>query len=673
MPIEMSKYLGIYITEATEHLEALGRELVELEKNKSDEVVDSMFRHAHSIKGMAAAMGYEATAVVAHRIEDLAQVVRADRSQLNPELVDLLLAGTDALSEQVRAAAENREAPEPQTILARLTAKFTALTQRSPPPTRVMEVAKQEAKAAATLPAPTAAQPIQAEAPSTAALSSNFQGRWSIRLSVAPTCQVPGVRAFLVYKRLSNAGRIFELRPPIESLRSGRIPDGLISMELQTEASESEIRALVKNIAEVELLSVEAVQSSPAAAPAKAEPAPDGARSGAQDPMRTVRIRTELLDYLLENAGELLLAGANMREWGKGLPGQIRAQFNEGVDRLQLLVKDLHGKVMSSRMTPLSTITDRLPRATRDLARRRGKEVDLVVTGADVELDRAIIDCVSDPLLHLLRNCVDHGIEEPKERETAKKGPRGRVLLGVRRTQDRVVIELEDDGRGMDAEKLKSLAKERGLITAEVAARMSDKEAFLLACLPGISTAKEVSEISGRGVGLDAVKRAVENLGGKFEIDSRRGRGTRFTLDLPLTVSVINLMLAKVSEEVVGLPIAKVLGATAVDSGKLSSSRDSAYLAHEGGLLPVYELASLLRWPAAPPGGIRPYIVSEGESGKVALAVDKLLGQEEVVLKVLPSPLHLIPGLSGVSILGSGKPIFILDVARLLEYGPAGS
>ncbi len=165
----------------------------------------------------------------------------------------------------------------------------------------------------------------------------------------------------------------------------------------------------------------------------------------------------------------------------------------------------------------------------------------------------------------------------------------------------------------------------------------------------------------------------MENLGGKFEIDSRRGRGTRFTLDLPLTVSVINLMLAKVSEEVVGLPIAKVLGATAVDSGKLSSSRDSAYLAHEGGLLPVYELASLLRWPAAPPGGIRPYIVSEGESGKVALAVDKLLGQEEVVLKVLPSPLHLIPGLSGVSILGSGKPIFILDVARLLEYGPAGS
>jgi two-component system chemotaxis sensor kinase CheA len=672
MPIEMSKYLGIYIAEATEHLDALGRELVELEKNKTEAVVDSMFRHAHSLKGMAAAMGYEASAVLAHRIEDLVQVVRNDPSRLNPELVDLLLAGTDALNEQVRAVAENREAPAPQAILARLGAKFTALTQRAPAPTRVLEVAKPEAKAALAADAPPTIQPVPAPTPPKPPASSNFQARWSIRLGVAPSCQVPGVRAFLVYKRLSNAGRIFELRPPIESLRSGRIPDGLISMELQTEASEDEIRALVKNIAEVELLSLEAIQSVPAA-PAKPQASPEAGRRATQEPIRTVRIRTELLDYLLENAGELLLAGANMREWGKGLPGQIRTQFNEGVDRLQLLVKDLHGKVMSSRMTPLSSVTDRLPRATRDLARRQGKEVDLVVTGADIELDRAIIDCVSDPLLHLLRNCVDHGIEDPKEREAAKKGAQGRVLLGVRRSQDRVVIELEDDGRGMDPEKLKSLAKERGLISAELASRMSDKEAFLLACLPGISTAREVSEISGRGVGLDAVKRAVENLGGKFEIDSRRGRGTRFTLDLPLTVSVVNLMLAKVCEEVVGLPIAKVLGATEVDSGKLSSSRDSAFLSHEGGLLPVYELASLLRWPSAPPSGVRPYIVSEGESGKVALAVDKLLGQEEVVLKVLPSPLHLIPGLSGVSILGSGRPIFILDVARLLGHGLATS
>jgi len=662
MPIEMSKYLGIYVTEATEHLEALGRELVELEKNADDSLVDSMFRHAHSVKGMAAAMGYEASAILAHRMEDIVQLVRSDRSKLSGDLVDLLLATTDALMEQVRAAADNRAAPQPDEILTRLTGTVSALTGRAPAATRVLAVEP-------PVPAETKSPPIEPPA-----AGSSFNGRWAIQLRVAASCQVPGVRAFLVYKRLSNTGRIFELRPPIESLRSGRIPDGLISLELETSASASEIESLAKNIAEVELLSLKQVKSTvPEVVSAQETSAASRKTGGGQEGQRTVRIRTELLDYFLENAGELLLASANLREWGKGLPAQIRAQFNEGVDRLQLLAKNLHSKVMSSRMMPLTSVTDRFPRVTRDLARRHGKEVDLVIAGAEVELDRAIIDSVSDPLLHLLRNCVDHGIEEPKQRENAKKGPRGRILLGVRRTQERVVIELEDDGRGMDAEKLKAIAKERGLITVDAAAKMSDKEAFLLACLPGISTATGVTDTSGRGVGLDAVKKAVENLGGKFEIESRRGRGTRFVLDLPLTVSVVNLMLAKVSEEVVGLPISKVLGATEMDSGKLSSSRDSTFLQHESSLLPVYELAALLRWPAARANGARPYIVTEGETGRVALAVDKLLGQEEVVLKVLPAPLHLIPGLSGVSILGSGRPIFVLDIPRLLEHGLAAS
>ena len=412
---------------------------------------------------------------------------------------------------------------------------------------------------------------------------------------------------------------------------------------------------------------------APPAPVVKSEPMGEAARPANLDSTRTVRIRTELLDYFLENAGELLLATANLREWGKSLPVAVRPRLDERVDRMQILVKDLHGKVMSARMTPLSVVTDRLPRAARDLARSQSKEVDLVVTGAEVELDRAIIDTLSDPLLHILRNCIDHGFEGPEERARMGKGPRGRLLLAVRRSQERVVLELEDDGRGMDIEKLKALAQGRGLLTAEAAEHLTDKEALLLACLPGISTAKDVTELSGRGVGLDAVKRAVENVGGKFEIDSRRGRGTRFTLDLPLTVSVINLMLARVDEQIVGFPITKVLSATEVDATKLSTSRDSAFLPHDNALLPVYELSALLRWSTPKPSGLRPYIVTETENGRVALAVDKLLGQEEVVLKAVPQPLQLVPGLAGVSILGSGRPIFILDLPRLLEHELAAS
>ena len=394
----------------------------------------------------------------------------------------------------------------------------------------------------------------------------------------------------------------------------------------------------------------------------------DSARASADASTRTVRVRTELLDYFLDTVGELMLATARLREVGKVMPEVSRPALEEGVYRLHTLVKDLHDKVMSARMTPLSLITDRLPRAARDLARRKEREVELVITGAEIELDRAILDELADPLLHLLRNCIDHGLEAPEERLAAKKSVRGRVLVTVRRARDRVIIDIEDDGRGMDPAKLKASALKRGLITEEAAARMADRDAFLLSCLPGVSTAKDITDISGRGVGMDAVKRVVESVGGTLEIESERGRGTCFTLRLPLTVAVVHLLLVQVGEEVFGLPIAKVVGATEADPDALSRSRETALLPHGNGLLPVHALEVLLGVPASPRPGFRPFVVMEGDAGtgKVALAVDRLLGQEEVVLKPLSRPLDLLPGLSGVTILGSGRPVFILDVPRLL-------
>ena len=248
----------------------------------------------------------------------------------------------------------------------------------------------------------------------------------------------------------------------------------------------------------------------------------------------------------------------------------------------------------------------------------------------------------------------------------AQKAPAGRVAVTVRRQRDRVVLEVEDDGRGMDPQKLKDAAVARGHLTAEAAGRMTDREAFMLACLPGVSTAADVSDISGRGVGMDAVKRAVESVGGTLEIESEKGRGTRFTLRLPLTVAVVNLLLVQAGAEIVGLPIGKVLAVLEADHAALSRSRETPLIAHGSSLLPVHVLAELLHVPPSPRTGVRPYLVMESDTGKVALAVDRLLGQEEVVLKALSRPLDLVAGLSGVTILGSGRPIFILDVPRLL-------
>ncbi|ATB50725.1 chemotaxis protein CheA [Corallococcus macrosporus] len=842
MTMDMSRYLGLFISEATDHLEALGRDLVELEREGSSSAVDSMFRHAHSVKGMASSMGFEPIAIVAHRVEDLVDAVRQDRGRLDRDLVDLLLTAADTMLAQVRAVAEGKPPDDAAALLTQLSQRVTTMTGHAPAATRVAKVTalKPEgggsdsggtgsggagssggpdsggggagpagggspgsgagggsgssstggpdsngpgpggsgggasasdgggaggptggaapggagagptasggagpggamgadagagstgsggagpggatvadagagstgsggagpggamgADAGATgvsaapapnvtpssggvvvpLPSRRATDAPGAEAPpppdlanalksaASAPIPDTLAQRWAVRLRIAPTCQVPGVRAFLVHKRLTNLGTLVDLRPALEELKAGRIPDGNIQLELETPAGEAGIHAALKNVAEVEVVSVKPAVAAPVVPPTLV-PVPDGARAPADTASRTVRVRTELLDYFLDTVGELMLATARLREVGKVLPENTRPALEEGVYRLHTLVKDLHDKVMTARMTPLSLITDRLPRAARDIARRKEREVDLVITGAEIELDRAILEELADPLLHLLRNCIDHGLESPEDRVAAKKGARGRVLVAVKRARDRVIIELEDDGRGMDPAKLKNAAVSRGLLSAEAAARMTDREAFMLSCLPGVSTAKDITDISGRGVGMDAVKRVVENVGGTLEIDSERGRGTRFTLRLPLTVAVVHLLLVEVGEEVFGLPIAKVVGATEADGGSLSRSRETALLPHGNSLLPVHSLDALVGVPAPLRLGTRPFVVMDGDSGRVALAVDRLLGQEEVVLKPLSRPLDLLPGLSGVTILGSGRPVFILDVPRLLS------
>ncbi|HVP65927.1 MAG TPA: chemotaxis protein CheW, partial [Anaeromyxobacteraceae bacterium] len=381
---------------------------------------------------------------------------------------------------------------------------------------------------------------------------------------------------------------------------------------------------------------------------------------------RTVRVRAELLDDFLDVVGELLLATARLRAVGRAIPEAQRRPHDEGVDRLHGIVKDLHGKVMAARMTPLTLLSDRLPRAARDLARRSGKQVDVAVSGAEIEIDRSLVEDIADPVLHVLRNAVDHGLENPAERISSGKSATGHVEVSARRERDRLVLEIADDGRGMDPERLRQAAVERGAISREAAAALSDAEALELSCLPGVSTARVLTDVSGRGVGMDAVKKAVEALGGSLAIDSRRGRGTRISMRLPLTVAVQPLLLVRVGSEILGLPVAKVHGAAEVEVERLERSGGAPLLGFAGGHVPVHDLGRLIGLPPARTSGRRSIVVTEAEGGRVGLAVDQLLGQEEAVLKPLHRPLSLVPGLSAVTVLGSGRPVFVLDVPRLV-------
>lgn len=651
--MDMSRYLGLFASEAGEHLEALGKELTRVESERTPELVDSVFRHAHSVKGMAASMGFEPIATLAHRAEDLIGAIREDPERLTREAIDLLLRATDSLQSQVKLAVEGKPLEPDGALIDALAALFARVND---------EVAAR--------PAPLPAAPVEAAPAVEPAPAEHADwGRLTVKVQIVKSCPTPGVRGFLVHKKLSGLGQIFDLRPPLEELKAGRLPENGITLVLETRAGEAAVRKVLAQVSDLEKVEVAALPSLAHDAPpptAKPEREPDGARPIGVEPTRTVRVKTEVLDHFLDGVGELLLATAHLRDLSKRLAERDRTPFDEGIDRLHGIVKDLHDRVMGARMTPLAQITDRLPRAARDIMRRTGKEAELTISGQEIELDRAILDELADPVLHLLRNCLDHGLESAEERAAAGKPERGRIRVAARRDRDRVLLELEDDGRGMDPEKLKASAIARGLLTAESAEKLTLRESLMLACLPGVSTAKSVSDLSGRGVGMDAVKRVVENLGGTLEIDSEPGRGTRFTLRLPLTVAVVNVLLIGVGEEVYGLPITKVVGAVELTPDDLYRSQGARMLSHGGELLNVHPLANLLAVPPGPELPQQPYVVVEGDGDRLALQVDRLLGQEEVVLKPLSRPLDKIPGLSGVTILGNGRPIFILDVPRLV-------
>lgn len=647
---DTSRYLSLFVSEATEHLDALGKELVRLEGGVTVEAIDSLFRHAHSVKGMAGSMGYDATTALAHSLEDLLDRVRTTPARLDRTVADLVLQAVDALGGHVKAANTSAPFPDSTALLTQLKALTASLQPGEGP---------QDFSPATPAPlVETAGQP-----------ESELPPRWLVTLRVATHSAQPGVRGFLAYKRLSSLGNLFRCTPSLDEVKAGRLPGGTFEVELESSEAEAAVAKTVSQVADVELVSLKRVASAPPVPVAEdakpaAEPEP---RVVGQEPPRTVRVRTELLDEFLDLAGELMLATAGVREVGRGLDDLLRGRLNESVDRLHGLVRGLHDKVMKARMTPVSVITDRLPRAARDIARRRGREIELILSGSEVELDRAIVDELSDPVLHLLRNAIDHGVEPPEERRMRGKPPRGTVKLSVKRASDRVLLEVEDDGRGMDVERLKALAVERGLLTAEAAKDLPEREALLLSTAPGLSTAASVTDISGRGVGMDAVKRAVEAVGGTLEITSRRGLGTTFRLSLPLTVAMVNLLLVGLGDDVYGLPITKVAGVVETTRASLSHSRDVPVLQFGASVVPARELSAVLEVPGRPHDvdAVSPFVVVDTDDGRVALAVDALLGQEEVVLKALSRPLDQVPGLAGVTVLGNGRPVFILDVARL--------
>jgi two-component system, chemotaxis family, sensor kinase CheA len=661
--VDLRRYLPLFVTEAGEHLAGYARDLVRIEKGVGEgadvkAIIDSLFRHAHSVKGMSASMELEGVSKLAHRAEDLVDVLRKEPTRLDAAAVDDLLAAGDALQAMVQASATGAKPEADAGMLARLAETARRCRAGEPAPPRAAPAPGGPAPETRQPQAPPEAQPQEP-------LPAARHRRLRVQVEIAAGCPVPAVRAFLVVKKLAGLGAVVQASPGVDDLKAGRIPGKRLEILLDTPEPVPALERTLAQISDLASIAVRVAEAQALATPAPPVRAP-AAPDATLEALRTVRVRTEILDEFLDSVGELILATARVRELGKTVPVQHRPGLLENVDRLHAIVKDLHDKVMTVRMTPLQLVTERLPRAARDIARKVNKQVEVQVSGAEIELDRAILEELSDPLLHLLRNAIDHGIEAPHLRLLAGKAATGHVAVQARRERDRVILEIADDGRGMDPAKLRAAALAHGSLTPEEAAGLSDRDTMMLACLPGVSTAEAVTDVSGRGVGLDAVKRTAEAVGGTLEIESTPGQGTRFTLRLPLTVAVQPVLLVQVGEEVLGLPIGKVHGAAQVALGRLDRAQGTPVLLHDGAMLPVHDLSRLLGFPEERERDERAVVVAEAAEGaRVGLAVDKLIGQQEAVLKPLGQPLENVPGISAVTVLGNGRPVFILDVQRL--------
>lgn len=652
--MDLKKYLGLFLSESRERLQAMERVLVDLDhaegKPPAPGLVDDFFRAAHSIKGMAASMGFQQTTSLSHALEDMMDPVRSGAEPLTRPTVDLMLAGVDRLRELIEAidAGEGKESGSADALVAKIRERRAPGAPAAAAAEPATPAAKPKSNGGNAKPA-AAAEPVASGEPTV-----------SVQVEISPTSRTPAVRGYLVHKRLSELAPIVRMSPPLDEVKKGNF-DRKMLLELGGSPADDAIRAKVAGIPEI--VRVEIRRGGQVVVADSEAPTVSAATLKAD---RIVRIQSSLLDSLIDGAGEILTLRHTLR---KEAESSNNARLLDAVTRMERIAHEMHRGALAARLAPIGTILERLPRTAREVARISGKEVEVEIEGGEIEIDRAILEEIQGPLVHVIRNAVDHGLETPDVRVENGKPARGRLHIRITREKDFVTISVADDGRGMDPDKIRQAAVSRGIIDEERAQALDDREALRLICLPGFSTAEKLTEISGRGVGMDVVRTTVEGFGGEFEIESTIGRGSLMLLRLPRTIALVQVLLAHTGEEMYAVPLNKILRSIEVSSGDVKSVPRGSAIEVSGELIPVRPLAEALGRPVAArltlDLRVRALVV-ESRGKKAALAVDEIAGVQEVVVKPLGMPLRRIEGVAGITRVGDGRPVFLLDPQKLL-------
>lgn len=677
--METSQYLDIFIDESTEHLDTLYQQLLALEKTPEDaSIIEEIFRAAHTLKGMAATMGYEDLAHLTHVLENIFDGIRYDRIQVQTEMMDHLFHTADHMNAMVEDIANGgdgkRDVQAMMDILDR--------------------IEKGELSVAATTVAPASASSanlVLDEFQRTILEESTERGfeNFQIEIVLQEDCLLKGARVFMLFELMEKLGEVVHANPSVQELEEEAFDDRFSVLVVSKEPADA-IKAALLKVSEVASIDVTPFsQEANQLQNSQQEEKPDVSEQVVQEqskkgktssgdnagapaaaakaaPTKTIRVNIERLDILMNLFEELAIDRGQLEQISLDLGNN---DLQETVERMSRVSSDLQNIILTMRMVPIDTVFNRFPRMIRQLARDLHKEVEVEIIGAETELDRTVIDEIGDPLVHLIRNAMDHGIETPEERKAAGKTEQGKIVLKSYHSGNHVFVEISDNGAGINKEKVKNKAIEKGVITTREAEELTDQEAYELILASGFSTNEEISDVSGRGVGLDVVKNTIESLGGNISIDATNGQGSTFTIQLPLTLSIISVLLVELQKEKYAIPLSSIIETAILRKEDIYSAHQQKVIDFRGNVVPLVDLSELFEVPQTDEKEeeyVSVVIIRKGNK-LTGLIVDAFIGQQEIVLKSLGDYLTNVFAISGATILGNGEVALIVDSNALVK------
>ena len=684
-----NQYMDMFLDESHEHLQSLNEGLLRLEENMEEiSVVNDIFRNAHTLKGMSATMGFAKIAELTHEMEDVLDLVRKEQLKLNEDIMDTLFKCLDSLEQMVDSVG-NGEA-EDVVDVSDLVAKLSSISKGTPPP------------AAAPAAGGAAAAPAAGDASGGAGSDLGIDdidldvmkkakdagmNVFHVKVTLMESCVLKAARSVMVMHALDEIGDVIKSVPPAEDLEQEKF-ERSFDIVLATASDAEAVTNAVDTVSEIEDIGVEELDpdalakpaepapaaAAPAAAAAAAAPkkaaAPakkEGAKAAApkkQHQSQSVRVDIEKLDTLMNLMGELVINKVRLEQIGQT---HRMSDLMETLEQMDRVTGDLQNIVMKVRMVPVSAVFNRFPRMVRDVSKELGKEINLTIEGEETELDRTVIDEIGDPIMHLLRNSLDHGVESPDAREAKGKPRVGEVGLIARHEGNNVVIMITDDGAGIDASKIRRKAVEKGMITQDEADRLDDADAVRLIFLPGFSTAEQITDISGRGVGMDVVRSKIEALSGHVDVETHIDEGSVFKIKLPLTLAIIQAMLVRVQEEMYAIPLTSIDSTVNIEPTDIQTIQNKEVIVLRGEIIPIVRMEEALQVPHVKDSEELFVVVVHAGEAKAGIVVDNLIGQQEIVIKTLGNLFAGLKLFGGATVLGDGRVALILDVATMIQ------